>query len=366
MLSRRLFLKLGLCGAFVNDVFALDGSLKNIAAKKGLLFGLAVNSKALREDAKYSEAVISDSGLIVPEWEMKWGAVERNVGVRDFSKVDYILKFAQINSLLFRGHTAIWGHNLPKWIRQLNKSSVDNAFVAHIEDIFLRYKNSAVHWDVVNEAIEPKHGRGDFLRKSFLLDKLGPDYVGRAFFIAAQNDQKSKKYYNDYGFWADTSEHATRRYAVLKLLERLVRFGAPIDGFGIQSHLIANQADVNQVVLRKFFDEVSSFGLDIMVTELDVSDKYIPSSVDIHSRDIMVSDVLRKYIDVVLDNVSTKGVVVWGVSDRYSYMNSFNKQNQRYNREDGEINRSLLLDVDFKKKNLWFALADCFSRARNR
>ena len=60
-------------GAYAQE----EAPLKARATRKGLVFGAAVQKSQLLKDRRFAEAVIGECAMLVPEWEMKWGAIER-------------------------------------------------------------------------------------------------------------------------------------------------------------------------------------------------------------------------------------------------------------------------------------------------
>jgi endo-1,4-beta-xylanase len=119
-----------------------------------------------------------------------------------------------------------------------------------------------VSWDVVNE---PVTDEGSELRDSHWSRMLGADgYMVRAFHKARAADPDAVLFLNDYNL-----ENTPRKGATfLKLVERLMKAGAPIGGIGTQSHL---DIRIPAGQIRAFFRDAASLGLPIHVSELDAS-----------------------------------------------------------------------------------------------
>ena len=92
---------------------------------------------------------------------------------------------------------------------------------------------------------------------------MGPDYVAIALKAARAADPDAKLDLNDYNVETD----GPKIRALYHLVASLRAAGAPIDGVGLQSHLVAGAAprDIS-TVMRKF----ASLGVDVAVTELDL------------------------------------------------------------------------------------------------
>lgn len=153
----------------------------------------------------------------------------------------------------------------------------------------------------------------------------------------------------------DTPKDEAKRTAVLKLLERLRSQGTPVQALGIQAHLWGGETRFNPSQLRAFLKDVASLGLKILITELDVTDKHLPS--DIHLRDRLVAGIYQEYLSVVLDEPEVIAVITWGLSDRYTWLS------QRQARRDGGAVRPLPLDANMRRKEAWKAIARAFKQA---
>ncbi len=331
-------------------------SLAQVASQKGFLYGAASDYAMLSSDAQFAARYVENCRILVPENGLKWRALRPSPTEFDFTKTDWLFDFAVKYSLQMRGHTLVWHLSLPRWFSEtLNSRNAERHLVHHIESVAGRYAGKVHSWDVVNEAIEVPDGRPDGLRKSPWLEFLGEEYIDLSFRVAAQADPEALRVYNDYGLQYDTSSHAAKRHAALRLLERLQAKGTPIQAFGIQSHLRASETRFNAEKLRQFLRDIASMGLKILITELDVSDQGLPA--DIEQRDRLVADAYREYLDVVLDEPAVIAVLTWGLSDRYTWLSEFKP------REDGLPVRPLPLDENLERKPAWWAIAQAFDNA---
>jgi endo-1,4-beta-xylanase len=115
-------------------------------------------------------------------------------------------------------------------------------------------------WDVVNEPVAED---GDGLRDCHWSRALGMDgYMVRAFEQARAADPEAILFLNEYNL-----ENIPRKGATfLKLVERLLKLGAPIGGIGTQSHL---DIEIPAGQITRFMRDAASLGLPIHVSELD-------------------------------------------------------------------------------------------------
>ncbi|MBB3444209.1 endo-1,4-beta-xylanase [Rhizobium sp. BK379] len=333
-----------------------ETSLSQRAEKKGLSFGTQVNSGPLFSLKPYHDAVLRDASMIVPENEMKWRPTQPTERQSNYFNADRIARFAEDNALLLRGHTAVWHQNPPVWTKDIITSDEGQTVVLdHARELIGHFRGRVMEWDVVNEAIAPEDGMPDNLRNWPPYNKGGIDFIADCFHAAREADPKANLYYNDYSVYYQSQ--GRRRDAILSFLEKLKSRGAPIDGFGIQSHLIAN-AEFDENVYRRFLSQVADLGLKIRATELDVSDVRLGPDIDL--RDAIVAAHTKLYLDVLFDEPAVIGLVTWGMTDRFSWLH------EGWPRKDRLTQRCLPLDENFAKKPMWYAIAEAFDRAPSR
>jgi endo-1,4-beta-xylanase len=340
-----------------------DASLRALAASRGLIFGCATSTYELRE-ADFARAFLRDCAMLVPEYELKRDLTEPAAGRTDFSAVDALLAFARQHGVLFRGHPLVWFDSNPPWLKGAVAAATNVwVFTQYIQAAVGRYRGHVHSWDVVNEAVEPKDGRADGLRESFWLKRFGPSYIDHAFLAARAADPDALLVYNDYGLEAGDAEHDARRRATLKLLEGLVARRVPIGALGLQGHLDAFGAQIDQRQFTAFLGDVRALGLRILITEHDVDDSGGP--LDFTSRDQAVADTSRRFLDVALDNPATQALLTWGLSDRFLQPQGLRNTLLRNTLLRGTP-RKLPLDGDLHPTPMRVAIARAIAGARRR
>lgn len=330
------------------------------AHRKGLVYGTALTASELR-DPLYSDIVADECGIIVPDSEAKWRAVQPQPGQFDFSGLDRLADFARRRNLLFRGNTLVWHDSMPDWLGEaITPATANRTLIEHIGPLVGRYRGRVHSWDVVNEPIEPLSGRADRLRVTPWLKAMGPRYVDAAFRAARAADPDTLLVLNEYGVEYATSGDENRRRGLVDLLAALRGRGVPVDAVGLQAHLTAGGPPFDPGVFRRFLAELADLGLKILLTELDVTDRDLPA--DIAARDRQVADHVARYLDVALDERAVIAVVTRGLSDRFSWLN----WHEGRKRIDGLKSRGLPLDDDLNRKPMWAALARAFDAAPSR
>lgn len=329
-------------------------SLNQAAAKGGRYFGTAVKDSFLKRD-NYRDLVLHEVSALVCIYSMKWNVLQPKEGEFRFKPANPYVEAAAESKLRMRGHTLVWYEALPDWVPDAMKKDAHGTMEKHITTVMQYYKGRVASWDVVNEAVEPDDGRPDGLRNNIFLETLGPDYIRLAFEMAHAADPDVQLVYNCNGnaYTDDSSRHHFE--ADLKVIESLVKAGTPVHAVGLQGHLNAvRKGEFDEKLLASFFSRVNDMGLNAIVTELDASDKKLPT--DFAVRDEAVAASYAQFLDVALAAPNVEGILTWGMSDRDSGHN-------RWPREDGYLVRGLPYDVCLKEKSLRQAMLKSFASA---
>jgi endo-1,4-beta-xylanase len=328
--------------------FTAADSLRAHATPRGLLVGCAVVPELLSNNSQYAGLVAGQCSILVPENALKWQALRPAPDKFDFHGADAILAFAQAHDQRVRGHNLCWHEALPSWFAAtVTKDNAQQLLTEHIRTVAGRYAGKLQSWDVVNEAIDPKSGRPDNLRNSPWLEMIGPGYLDIAFRTARQADPTVLLTYNDYSIELDTPDQTGKRDAVMALVRGMKARGVPIDAVGVQSHLDAS-AGLPGAGLQKFVRDLHAMGLQVFVTELDVNDRKLTSSVE--ERDLAVAGIYRNYLAMMLAEPNVNVALTWGITDRFTWL-----RGPKYGRADGQPTRPLPFDADYNPTPVFFA-----------
>ncbi|MGH9572002.1 MAG: endo-1,4-beta-xylanase [Candidatus Acidiferrales bacterium] len=321
-------------------------SLRAHAEQHGLLVGCAVAPERLANGTRYAALVAGQANLLVAENAMKWHTLRPAPDKFDFTAADAILAFAESHTQKLRGHNLCWHESLPDWFAStVTKGNARQILTKHIETVVGHFAGKLHSWDVVNEAIDPASPRPDGLRVSPWLELAGEDYIELAFHTARQADPNALLTYNDYGIELETPKQADKRAKVLALVERLHKLGL-IDAVGVQSHFSPGRDSDNG--LRDFVRELRAMSLQVFVTELDVNTQNTQGSMA--EIDADVAGIYFDYLRRMLAEPNVTAVLTWGITDRYTWLNS-----PKYARPDGQPQRPLPFDSDYKPTPAFFA-----------
>jgi endo-1,4-beta-xylanase len=348
---------------------ALDTtSLATIAKAKGIAFGSTVGAGNATSGSfgnpDYARMLEADCAIFVPENEMKWQSIRPSADSYDFAKFDAMLDYAEAKGMAMRGHTLLWHRTrwMPEWSEKHDygtrpASEAERLLVGHIKTVTDRYRGRVNSYDVVNETVLEDSS----LAETALSKAMGGTLplVDLAFRTARAQLPGAQLVYNDYMSWEPGNEK--HRAGVLKLLEGFKARGVPVDALGLQSHIRIDSLDSisgrparQEQEWRKFLDEVTAMGYDLLITEFDVNDQVAPS--DITARDQMVADFARSYFDLTLSYKQLKSILLWGMCDSFSWLQSFEPL-----RVDGAAKRPCPYDATFQRKPLHAAIARALS-----
>ncbi len=297
---------------------------------------------------------------ITAENDMKPGRTINKNEEYTFERGDKLVEFAKEHGLMVRGHTLVWYNQTPGWFyrdeagKYLSKDSLFNRMKDYISHVLDHYRGEVYCWDVVNEAVSDYHDR--VYRDDIDWYKVcGPEYIEKAFIYARQADPDVKLFYNDYDL---INPH--KRDKTYKVLKELLGKGIPIDGVGMQGHWTLE--DVNREVLTAAIDSFANLGLEVQITELDISvypyyhnmdRSTLPKEVIPYTEELADS-LAAKYKEVfeVMREKSDKltGVTFWGVADNKTWLSNYVVK--------GRTDYPLLFDADYQPKKAFWAVVD--------
>lgn len=338
-------------------------SLATAAAERGISFGNAVTGRHLGS-RRYRALLEHKSRVIVAENALKWKYLEPDEEEREWGEARDIIRFAHSISQPMRGHCFIWNHDdrMPDWlVRQFNsrRASRPRSLLQRMEQHVRFLKSNfddVVSWDVVNEAIDPSTGR---LRNAMPGRLLGNRLLDASFNMMRDKFPTAQLVYNENMSWERSSAH---RNGVLRLLEGALGRSVPIQALGIQSHLAKTLCrERDEADWYRFLREVEGMGIDIILSELDCGDQNLEHS-DPARRDEEVAAFTKGYLDLTLSFTNVRQIILWSLTDRYSYMNRDSFPEHR-RRRDGQAVRGHPYDENFRPKPMRDALLAALAAA---
>lgn len=276
---------------------------------------------------------------ITPGNEMKPDALlDYNATIASGSNVDpqvnltsarSILNFARDNNIPVRGHVLVWHQQTPDWFFRENyeangawaseevmtqrlENYIKNVFAALAEE----YPDVNFYaYDVVNECYldngnlrDPGANNGSQQTSPWVQIYGDDEYIELAFTYARKYaPEGTKLYYNDFNEYIDGKTNA-----MCELAKKLSAKGV-LDGLGLQSHLDVGFPSAS--AYRKAMEKFAATGVDIQVTELDITTSDT-SEAGLEKQAQIYSDIMDVCVDYA-DSISA--VVFWGITDDTSW-----------------------------------------------
>lgn len=319
-----------------------DSTLRQLAEARGRFVGAILNSGwfsyGLGDDAEtYENTHKSQFNIVVAENEMKFDATEPSRNSFNFSKGDKLMAYAAANGMQVRGHALAWHSQVPKWVPDLaakvekEGGSARDTLLAvlknHIENVVGHYKGKVREWDVVNEAIDdtqPAAWRSGKSQNPSVWNKyIGRDFIDSAFTWAHKADPDAKLYYNDYSLEWGLAAGSKGKFALDSVAKRLKAANIYITGIGTQTHISDYHVTTPQNV-KALAQALEAEGLTLQITELDIGfDKKDVSKSDFEAQ----GHLYRQFMDLFLEAPNMEAFVIWGFSDKYSWLMDLYKYN---------------------------------------
>ena len=310
-------------------------SLSAAGRAAGKLVGTAIQAGFLG-DSRYRSVLDREFNYITAEYQMKWDAIERSRGVRDFSDGDAIVSYAESQGARVKGHALIWHGSVPGWAGGLSAADLRSAVESHIRAVGEHYRGRLLAWDVVNEAIADG---GSGLRDTVFRQKLGDGYIADAFRLAHEADPQALLFYNDYG-GEDLGAKSNR---IFQLVSELKAQGVPIDGVGLQMHISAAGRPADASIAANM-RRLAALGLLVNISEMDVRVNSVPGTPQarLDAQKSAYHDIVR----LCVAEPACQSVTFWGFTDAHTWI-------------DGDS--PLLFDAQYARKPAYTGVLDALS-----
>ncbi|MCD1655922.1 endo-1,4-beta-xylanase [Treponema zuelzerae] len=283
-------------------------NLHELASKKNLNFGVAIQAGDVLS-LETSALLKEHFNLIVPENTMKWKNIRPTKTFWNWSDMDNMVDFAEKNGMVIRGHTFVWHQQNAPYVDSLKtKDEAVAMLTEQITMVMERYKGRVFEYDVANEVLN----EDGTLRDTVWLRTIGPEYIDIAFKAARAADPKARLVLNDY-----SNEYAgtAKGDAFYELCKDMKNRGIPIDGAGLQLHLVAEHT-FNREGLLAQIRRFAELGMFVTFTEIDVRIA-MPSSPE---KEAQQTEIFKGLMEIAATEPNTGHFVVWGYTDAKSWI----------------------------------------------
>ncbi len=321
---------------------------RRAAAGRNVLLG-GVSGSQVNSDVPFGRVVGTDFHIAGTENALKFSSLHPSSNTYSFGGADAILDHATAHGQLARGHTLLWHGSVPSWVSSnaWTTSQLQTIAFDHIDTVVNRYRDRVFCWDVVNEAFNDN----GTMRSTVWYDAPGIGYAGQgtkyieeAFKRARAADPDCELFYNDYSAETDNAKSD----AIYAMAQDFKARGVPIDGIGFQFHISSTPSLSS---MRANFQRFNDLGLNIHITELDVSVAVDSNGVATASALAGQGDTYFNVIGTALAFPRTRVLQTWGFSDRYSWIPGFSPGR----------GAALTLDEDFNRKPAWWGVRDALA-----
>lgn len=350
------------------DTIQTENKRLKDAFENKFVIGTALSDAQINgRDPRALALVKEQFNAIVAENCMKSGRIQPREGEFRFEPADQFVEFGEQNNMLINGHTLIWHSQAPRWFfsddngQDVSREVLIQRMKDHIKAVVGRYKGRVHTWDVVNEAIEDD---GSW-RKSKFYEIIGEEFIELAFQFAHEADPEAKLYYNDYSM-----ANSGKRAGVVAMVKNLQKKGIKIDGVGMQGHIGLSHPSIEE--FEKSILAFSDLGVDVMITELDLSvlpspwrntganvadnseydEKMNPYSGGLpDSVELAFNERYLEFFELFLKHhTKISRVTLWGVQDGDSWKNNWPIR--------GRTDYPLLFDRNYKPKAIVQSVID--------
>lgn len=191
-----------------------------------------------------------------------------------------------------------------------------------------RYRGRVVDWDVVNENYS-EHVMTPILSPGAPVNRA-PILV-EWYKAARKADPNARLYINDFGILVgDQTEH---KDAYEETIRYLLKEGAPLQGIGMQSHVIGTAHKRTAAQLQQTLDRYAQFGLPLQITEFDISGQgwgETPAEIEAAQ-----AAYFRTFLTMAFAHPAVEGFTMWGFWDGQHWLGNAPLFNQDWTPKAG-------------------------------
>lgn len=284
-----------------------DATVRIEQVRHEFLFGAAIHSSVAetnwqvwpKEDReKYLEVLEENFNYAVHENALKWYSTEYTKDSINYAPADEIWQFCNERNIPMRGHCLFWAKDkyVMNWLKELNTDELRGKVIEHSIDVTRHFKGRIDEFDLNNEMIN-----GDFFRR-----RLGYGVINEMAYAAKFGNPDVKLYVNDYGIIADRGYNVA---SYIMQIKNLLANGLPIDGIGVQGHVITSdendsqgRAGASSEHIQKTLDKLAEFNLPIKITECLFN----------ADTEAGTAEELKRVFPILFAHPNVEAIIMWG------------------------------------------------------
>ncbi|MGF1605861.1 MAG: endo-1,4-beta-xylanase [Rhodothalassiaceae bacterium] len=311
--------------------------LLSAARARGIRLGAAMDFASDWGDAALLDLMRQQVDLVVMENGGKWKAIEPQPNSYHWQRFDRALAFAAGAGHALAWHTLLWQNGgMPEFLHRplsardvadryrhpQGQLSAANAWAhlhGHLNRVAGRVGDRFWRIDVANEMFQwqeqpnelmDAHGFRRGMWWATLGGPEGPYWLDRVFVQARRRFPNARLILNDWGHEGAEGWLQRKRGYLLDWVTGAVARGCPIDGIGLQSHLIAGTA-YDETGLADFCRKIADLGLRLHITELDVDETRLPKWWSRAQKDRAVADLAARHVRTVAASGALAELSFW-------------------------------------------------------
>lgn len=277
------------------------------------------NTGSLRYEALWDQLTCENETKLESIVNGKVNSAQEGVQKWNWRTADAHYNWCKQNGVMFKFHALLWTSQFPKYWQELSASELRQQVEYWFDAVAIKYPD-LVMIDVVNEALSghaentDQSGRNGKTMKNLLSQALGNssnpyDYkwIAEAFRMARKRFPNAVLIYNDYNTFTYDENN------FVKLVASLVNQGAPIDGYGHQSHDLDEYYSNGRwggistfgTTLKRIHDNITQQGgreLQCYITEYDIS----------QSNEDTYETIMKNTFKPMWEAEYVSGITIWG------------------------------------------------------
>ena len=302
--------------AFVNDrgepIVGAELEIRQIAHsfKFGANCFMVDELETEEKNKKYQESF--SKVFNIATFPFYWNSLEPERGKPRFDKdspglyrrpaIDKLMDFCKENGIEPKGHCLNYEPFVPEWAKELELPEYKAALELRMKTIAERYADVIPDFEVMNEILQNKPWETP-LRKD----------VAWSFATARKYFKNNKLIINEgNNVW---DQHLAGTSPYYDLIEENLKSGVPIDGIGVQGHIMwSSKEGIDPYNLWSFFDKYANLGLPLSITEVT-----IPEAFDGKIDEEMQAELLKCLYSLWFGIKGMEAGMYWNLIDGYAY-----------------------------------------------
>jgi len=327
-------------------------TLRDACRAAGVRHGAARDHFIEPEDPMLDTLMARECDVVTPENGGKWAVFQPQEGNFDWRRFDASVELAQRIGAKPNWHCGIWQHmGMPDYMKlpielmpelgigenryfsahgTLSPENHWKRFTGMVAAVKRRYGDIFYRIDVANEVFfwetasshpqeQDRHGFRKGMWWVAAGGAQGPEWLDPFFHHMRREFPSAKLVINDFGIELAEGWQQRKRAYMLTWLTDAVARGVPIDGVGLQSHLMAGKP-YDRDGMRRFLRAVDRLGLPVHITEFDVEETHLPRSWSRTEKDRTMAWLAGQYVGDVLNNARLAELCWWHLRSDMNYI----------------------------------------------